>query len=164
MRAFICISTLTASLMIASMVGAQETGGVAPPADSTAPAAAAPAGDATAPAPEGAAPPAAQQTAPGTRFKPAPSRGIQPTVSRLPSYWSCQDNLDRRLVVTYLDTKTPSVILERGSKKVIATLKTSKGVGSKWMAPGGVLFWERGKQATLQWGSANAASCASLGG
>ena len=107
--------------------------------------------------------PAAPSKASGARFKPAPARGIQPTVSRLPSYWQCQDNLDRRLVVTYLDTKTPSVILERGSSKVIATLQRS-GSGAKYMAPGGILFWERGKEATLQWGNPKAASCSSLGG
>ena len=124
----------------------------------------APPADDAAPAESGeAAPPSDAAPTGGERFGPAPARGIQPTVSRLPTYWQCQDNLSSRVVVTYLDTKKPSIVLERGGKKVIATRQQSAS-GIKYMAPGGILFWERGREATLQWGSPNATSCTSLGG
>jgi membrane-bound inhibitor of C-type lysozyme len=110
-----------------------------------------------APAVEGLAPPS------GARFEPVPSQGIQPTVSRLPTYWQCQDDLKTRLVVTFLDTDRPQAVLDRGGKKVIATLQRSAS-GAKYMASGGILFWDRGREATLQWGSPNATSCTPLGG
>ena len=131
----------------------------------------APSAEGEVPAAPGEEAPAPSQTAPSSpattpsgadRFGPAPARGIQPTVSRLPSYWQCQDDLTSRVVVTYLDTEKPSIVLERGGKKVIATRQRS-GSGVKYMAPGGILFWERGREATLQWGSPNATSCTSLG-
>jgi len=148
MRSLMSAWTLSALSLLPQVAGATDP---APPPASTPPAVAAPA-----PAP-------AQETAPtGRRFTPPPPRGIQPTVSRLPSYWQCQDNLESRVVVTYLDTERPSIVLERAGKKVIATLQRGAS-GAKYMAPGGILFWERGAEATLQWGSPNAASCTSLG-
>ena len=113
-----------------------------------------------------AVPPTGESVAPGTgaeRFKPAPAKGIQPTVSRLPKYWQCQDDLKHKLVVTPLDTTKPTVVLERGGKRVLATQQRSAS-GSKHMAPGGILFWDRGREATVQWGSnAVAATCTPLG-
>lgn len=86
---------------------------------------------------------------------------IQPTVSRLPTYWSCQDDLSSRIVVTFLDTDPPSAILSRGDKRVMATLQKSAS-GSKYMAPGGILFWIKGTSALVQWPSGTSYQCASL--
>jgi membrane-bound inhibitor of C-type lysozyme len=86
---------------------------------------------------------------------------IQPTVSRPPTYWSCQDNLNSRVTVTFLDTQPPSAILARGSERVIATLQAS-GSGSKYMASGGILFWIKGKSALVEWPSGTSYNCASL--
>ncbi len=152
MRSLTSALTLTALLLLPYASGATEPAAV--PTE-------APAAAAAAPMP--AAPPAPGTAPEGPRFTPPTSRGIQPTVSRLPAYWQCQDNPEVRVVVTYLDTARPSVVLERGGKKVIATLQKS-GSGAKYMAPGGILFWERGKEATLQWGNVVATQCASLGG
>ena len=45
----------------------------------------------------------------------SPAWAIRPTVSRPPTYWSCQDNLNSRITVTFLDTAPPTAILARGS-------------------------------------------------
>jgi len=173
MRTFICAWALiaTTSLALPLVVSATEPAG-----SDSAVAPSVPAGEALppeiiptdeAPAAEGTAPapaPSVDPTPPsGERFPPPPSQGIQPTVSRLPTYWQCQDDLKTRLVVTFLDTDRPQAVLERGGKKVIATLQRSAS-GAKYMASGGILFWDRGREATLQWGSPNAASCTPLGG
>jgi len=86
---------------------------------------------------------------------------IQPTVSRPPTYWSCQDDLNSRVTVTFLDTDPPSAILARGSQRVTATLQKSAG-GSKYMASGGILFWINGKSALVEWPAGTSYSCASL--
>jgi membrane-bound inhibitor of C-type lysozyme len=166
MRTFICTWAViaTTSLLYPWIATATEPAGEALPAEII-PTNEAPGTDGDVPAGEGAAPAPADGIAPpsGGRFKPAPSRGIQPTVSRLPAYWQCQDDLESRLVVTFLDTAKPQAVLERGGKKVITTLQRGAS-GAKYMAPGGILFWDRGHEATLQWGSPNAASCTPLGG
>ncbi len=163
MRTFICAWALiaTTSMVLPLVVSATEPAGSDP---SVVPSV--PAGEALPPEiiPTDEAPAAEGTAAPsGARFEPAPSRGIQPTVSRLPTYWQCQDDLKTRLVVTFLDTDRPQAVLERGGKKVIATLQRSAS-GAKYMASGGILFWDRGREATLQWGSPSAASCTPLGG
>jgi membrane-bound inhibitor of C-type lysozyme len=86
---------------------------------------------------------------------------IQPTVSRPPTYWVCQDNLNSRIVVTFLDTDPPTAILQRGKARVIATLQKSAS-GSKYMASGGILFWIKGKSALVEWPAGTSYSCASL--
>lgn len=86
---------------------------------------------------------------------------IQPTVTRPPTYWSCQDNLNSRIVVTFLDTQPPTAILERGGERVTATLQKSAS-GSKYMASGGILFWIKGKSALVEWPSGTSYNCASL--
>jgi membrane-bound inhibitor of C-type lysozyme len=86
---------------------------------------------------------------------------IRPTVSRPPTYWSCQDNLNSRITVTFLDTAPPTAILARGSERVTATLQKSAG-GSKYMASGGILFWVNGKSALVEWPAGTSYSCASL--
>lgn len=86
---------------------------------------------------------------------------IQPTVSRPPTYWSCQDNLNSRVVVTFLDTDPPSAILTRGDQRVTATLQKSAS-GSKYMASGGILFWIKGTSALMEWPAGTSYSCASL--
>ncbi len=173
----ISLTVLALIAMTAMPRLAPATGVAAPPADGSAasskpqarPEAIVPTGEA---APAGAAAPPAGEGVPegagaapgGQRFQPAPAKGIQPTVSRLPTYWQCQDDRKHRLVVTPLEnTKTPTLLLERGGKKVLATQQRS-GSGTKHMAPGGILFWDRGREATLQWGSPDAASCTPLGG
>jgi len=86
---------------------------------------------------------------------------IQPTVSRPPTYWSCQDNLNSRITVTFLDTDPPTAILARGGERVTATLQKS-GSGSKYMASGGILFWIKGKSALVEWPAGRSYTCASL--
>jgi len=86
---------------------------------------------------------------------------IEPTVSRPPTYWSCQDDLSSRIVVTFLDTDPPSAILSRGDQRVTATLQKSAS-GSKYMAPGGILFWIKGRSALVQWPPGTSYQCASL--
>ena len=166
MRTFICAWALiaTTSMALPLVVSATEPVGEALPPEII-PTGEAPAVEGLAPASEGTAPAPADDVAPpsGARFEPVPSQGIQPTVSRLPTYWQCQDDLKTRLVVTFLDTDRPQAVLDRGGKKVIATLQRSAS-GAKYMASGGILFWDRGREATLQWGSPNATSCTPLGG
>jgi len=86
---------------------------------------------------------------------------LQPTVSRPPTYWSCQDNLNSRIVVTFLDTDPPSAILTRGDQRVTATLQKSTA-GSKYMASGGILFWIKGNSALVEWPAGTSYTCASL--
>ena len=86
---------------------------------------------------------------------------IQPTVTRSPTYWSCQDNLNSPITVTFLDTEPPSAILARGSQRVTATLQKSES-GSKYMASGGILFWIKGRSALVEWPAGTSYSCASL--
>lgn len=86
---------------------------------------------------------------------------IQPTVTRAPSYWSCQDDLQSRIMVTYLDTDPPSVILSMGDNRVTATLQQSPS-GAKYMASGGIVFWIKGQSALVEWPAGRAYSCASL--
>jgi membrane-bound inhibitor of C-type lysozyme len=95
----------------------------------------------------------------------SPKRGgIKATYQRPPTYWGCQDNLKSRMTVTILSTQPPTAIIERSGTRVIATLQES-GSGAKYMAPGGVLFWIKGKEATVQWPpSPTAFQCANLGG
>jgi membrane-bound inhibitor of C-type lysozyme len=86
---------------------------------------------------------------------------IKPTVSRQPTYWSCQDDLNSRVVVTFLDTDPPSAILARGDQRVTATLQKSES-GSKYMASGGILFWIKGSSALVEWPAGTSYSCVSL--
>lgn len=89
---------------------------------------------------------------------------IAPTRHRAPTYWSCQDDLSRRMTVIYLDTDPPTAIIERDSTRVTATLQKSAS-GSKYAAPGGVLFWIKGSEATVQWPPARTSfQCANLAG
>lgn len=94
-----------------------------------------------------------------------PSAGkIAPTRDRPPTYWSCQDDLSRRMTVIYLNTDPPTAIIERDSTRVTATLQESAS-GSKYVAPGGVLFWIKGSEATVQWPPARTSfQCANLAG
>lgn len=91
-------------------------------------------------------------------------RAVAPTQERPPTYWSCQDDLNSRMVVLFLSTDPPTAIIERAGKRVTATLAPSAS-GSKYMAPGGVLFWIKGSEATVQWPpSEKAFRCSNLAG
>ena len=97
----------------------------------------------------------------GTLMGAGVARAIEPTVSRPPTYWRCQDDLSSPVVVTFLDTAPPSVILTRGDKRVTAVLQKSAS-GAKYMASGGILFWIKGSGALIEWPAGTSYSCASL--
>ena len=85
----------------------------------------------------------------------------EPTVRRPPTYWNCQDDLRSRMVATFLDTDPPSVILERGDKRVIAVQRASAS-GAKYMASDGVLFWIKGRSAMVEWPAGEPYTCTML--
>jgi uncharacterized protein len=65
------------------------------------------------------------------------------------AYWNC-DGSKMPLIVTPFKTDPPSVNLVRGDEVTTAILRPS-GSGSKYEADFAVIFWEKGREATLNW-------------
>ncbi len=67
-----------------------------------------------------------------------------------PVFYVCNRNPADEIVATFFPTDPPAARLERGDRQVIA-LQTRAASGSKYVADFGIMFWEKGGEAQVEW-------------
>lgn len=75
--------------------------------------------------------------------------GMQPIV------YACDDKPESRIVVTYFKTDPPSATLLRSAGgtagETVTVLLGPSGSGARYVGPSGLLFWEKGGEAMVEW-------------
>jgi len=75
-----------------------------------------------------------------------------------PKFYECNDSPNNDVVVTFFNGAKPAVRLERGENVAVGVI-TQSSKGSKYVSDDGVMFWIKGKQATMDWPPANTLTC-----
>jgi uncharacterized protein len=65
--------------------------------------------------------------------------------------YACDDRPDSQITVTYFKTDPPSANLVRSGGERITVLLGPTGSGARYEGPSGVLFWEKGGEAMVEW-------------
>lgn len=77
---------------------------------------------------------------------------------RDPVFYVCNGNPADEIVATFYPTDPQAVRLERGDSQVIA-LQTRAASGARYEADFGILFWEKGGVAQVEWPQATKFTC-----
>lgn len=67
-----------------------------------------------------------------------------------PTFYVCNRNRADEIVATFYRTDPPSVRLERGDSQIIA-LQARSASGARYVADFGIVFWEKGGEAQVEW-------------
>ena len=75
-----------------------------------------------------------------------------------PVTYHCDDFGKSTIVATFMQTKPSTVRLVRGQTFVTAT-EGPTGSGARYVTPDGILFWEKGGKAQVEWPKGQAFNC-----
>lgn len=75
-----------------------------------------------------------------------------------PVFYVCNGNPADEIVATFYPTDPQAVRLERGDSQVIA-LQTRSASGARYAADFGILFWEKGGKAQVEWPQGTKFTC-----